>query len=763
MAAGFLDKYENIPTAELVAEPHVEANVLGGTGEPDGFESSAPSNNIGLALLKRWPWLVVGVIGGLILGLLYHTQQSPLFQSSAKLLVIKDRPNMVSGGVGSTSMTMVEDYVTTQVTLLQSELIHAVAAKTLQDSQFIQKPPASDRDRVNYMIGRFTAMRERETGTSQMTNIVSLTFRSGNPRDAAQYLSSIIEAYRSQLATIYSDASAKEAERAQRDIDNLINEINNVEQGKEGIIALKQEMESITHEDLQNMRSRLTTNVNDKIAMVRKLTEAVKKLKAISEVGPDRQARIDMLVYFGGQPRQTSITTLESRNPQDVLFTFKLQRTELAQKYGRDHSEMQALDGRIRMLEQLVSTQGPLERNQLDELAVFERVLMRERDTLSDQIEQTTQQIAQDEKKIERVGDLNARREIKLAQQRDLMQKRDQRKIDLTQLQGSRTSSGYKVEEVTRPTDGAQVAPILFRSLLFGLFLGLVAGGGLALTMELTDRSFRSPAEIRRRLGLPILGHIPRIRVDMPIERPSAAGIENSLVTFYRPTSTEAEAYRGVRTQLYFSTQGRGHQVIQITSPNPGDGKSTLAANLAISIAQSGKRVVLIDCDFRKPRVHKIFMLPKPDVGLASVMSGDAPLMSAVQTCEIENLSLMPCGPRPSNPAELLTSPKFSDVLRDLREKFDFVIVDTPPVLAVSDPSAVAPRVDGVLLVFRMTKNSRPVAERAREQLGAVGARMLGIVVNASNTRSSGYGGYGYAYQYEYQYAESYAEQEPAT
>ena len=219
----------------------------------------------------------------------------------------------------------------------------------------------------------------------------------------------------------------------------------------------------------------------------------------------------------------------------------------------------------------------------------------------------------------------------------------------------------------------------------------------------------RAPAG-RRRLGLPILGHIPRIKVDEPVERPSAAGIEASLVTYYRPTATEAEAYRGVRTQLYFSTKGRGHQVIQVTSPNPGDGKSTLAANLAISIAQSGKRVVLMDCDFRKPRVHKIFKLNKAELGLASVMSGEAELGSVIQPCEIENLSLIPCGTRPANPAELLTAPRYQDVLKQLRERFDFVIVDTPPILAVSDPSAVAPRVDGVILVFRMTKNARHVA-----------------------------------------------------
>ena len=751
MATASIDDYSSIPTAEAVSD------------FPDTFESTAPSQNLGLAILKRWPWIIVGVIGGVILGLLYHFQQKPVYQSSAQLLVIKNRPEMISGGT-TNSLTFVEDYVTTQVTLLKSELILMVAASKLQENQFQNRPPASDKDRVGYMTRNFTVMREREAGSNQFTNVLALTFRSGNPGDSAQYLRAIIEAYRAQLATLYSEASTREIERMEQDIRRIDNERNTIlkgtEKGKEGIEYLNREIQAITNEDLSSMRSRLTANVNDKLQMQKREAFLNRRIESIEKIGPNRSARMDLFIQYGGTPRQMNITQLDSRNPQDVLFSFQLQRTELSQKYGKDHPEIQSLDGRMRMLKELIALQAPEEKLQLDELAVLERTYRQERDTLKDQIDATTQQITQDEQKIKIVSALVSQKEQREFRLKELTAEGEKLAAEKGRMESTRTSGGYKVEDITKPTEGFQVAPSLYRSLLFGLFLGLIAGGGLALTMELTDRSFRSPSEIRRRLGLPILGHIPRLKIDEPAERPSATGIEPSLVSFYRPTSTEAEAYRGVRTQLYFSTQGRGHQVIQVTSPNPGDGKSTLAANLAISIAQSGKRVVLIDCDFRKPRVHKIFKLPKPDVGLASVMSGDAPLMTAVQGCEIENLSLMPCGPRPANPAELLTSPKFTEVLRDLRERFDFVIVDTPPVLAVSDPSAVAPRVDGVLLVFRMTKNARPLTERAREQLAAVGARMLGVIVNASAERSAGYGGYGYAYQYEYQYAESYTDQD---
>jgi capsular exopolysaccharide synthesis family protein len=215
-----------------------------------------------------------------------------------------------------------------------------------------------------------------------------------------------------------------------------------------------------------------------------------------------------------------------------------------------------------------------------------------------------------------------------------------------------------------------------------------------------------------------------------------------------------AEAFRGVRTALYFSTQGRGHQVIQFTSAEKGDGKSTLLANLAVSIAQSGKRTVLIDADFRRPRMHKLFPTVSRETGLASVMTGEAIPEQAAQPTVVPNLWLMPCGPRPGNPAELLTAPRFQEVLEELRSHFDFVLIDTPPVLLVSDPCAVAPRADGVILVVRLGKNNRPAAEQAGAMLASLGANVLGVMVNDSNQPSRyGYGhGYGYDYRYAYHY-----------
>jgi capsular exopolysaccharide synthesis family protein len=214
------------------------------------------------------------------------------------------------------------------------------------------------------------------------------------------------------------------------------------------------------------------------------------------------------------------------------------------------------------------------------------------------------------------------------------------------------------------------------------------------------------------------------------------------LCAYGRPGSAEAEAYRGVRTALYFGIGGDGCKVVQITSPDEGDGKTLLAANLAVTIAGSGKRVVLVDADLRRPCLHRLFGLPA-ESGLASVLAGEAEIPGAVRPSGVPGLWVLPCGPRPPNPAELLTSPRLPELLASLRERFDFVLLDTSALLAVSDPGAVAPRADGVLLVVRVGKNNRPQAERAREMLSALQATVAGVVVNGVGRR----GGYGYEHR----------------
>jgi polysaccharide biosynthesis transport protein len=299
------------------------------------------------------------------------------------------------------------------------------------------------------------------------------------------------------------------------------------------------------------------------------------------------------------------------------------------------------------------------------------------------------------------------------------------------------------VNRLDLPSIGGFDGPYWIQYVGVGGLMGFLAFSGLAYLLEMADRSYRNPDEIASDLGMPIIGHLPLATISRA-ERVDEK-VDSSIVTLHKARAPISEAFRGIRTSLFFGCQQSGIKVIQVTSPIPGDGKSTIAANIAVSVAQSGRRVCLVDCDFRRPRVAKIFGL-REDTGFVQVIGGKVELSQAIQQTTVDNLSALTCGRRPANPAELLSSEVFGDLIANLRNQFDFVIVDTPPMLAVSDPANVASHVDGVLLTIRLRRNLRPIATRAAQMLHAINANMIGVVVNGIGVggNSYGYGGYRY-------------------
>jgi capsular exopolysaccharide synthesis family protein len=322
----------------------------------------------------------------------------------------------------------------------------------------------------------------------------------------------------------------------------------------------------------------------------------------------------------------------------------------------------------------------------------------------------------------------------------------------LGQINLAKDYTGFINETMQAPEYGAEVWPNVPILLALAVAMGLVLGAGTCGAQEYFDRSFRDPDEVRRDLDLPLLTHVP----DLHRKRAEVAAgsrVHYSICSFHKPKSRESEVFRGLRTSLFFSGEGAGCSVIMSTSPNKGDGKSTMITNLAVSIAQAGYKVLLIDCDMRRPSSHKLLGLSNA-LGLSDLLGGNKKPGEVIQSTETENLSVITSGPCPSNPAELLTSPGFESFLKTAREKYRFVLLDCPPVLAVADPCIIAPRADGVVMVIRVAQDSRPQALRAKEMLQRVNGRILGVVVNASDeSTKNGYGSTGdstFAYGYDY-------------
>ena len=313
---------------------------------------------------------------------------------------------------------------------------------------------------------------------------------------------------------------------------------------------------------------------------------------------------------------------------------------------------------------------------------------------------------------------------------------------------------GTRVIELKAPTRAYQVGPSLLMTVGLGGLLGLALGGGLAFLLEKNANTFRDPDEVQHALGVPVWAHIPfykpkRKRLLKGDNDPFAV-LDPTLATAHHPASVMAEAIRSCRTHLFFempSAEGDG-KIIHITSPLPGDGKSTIAGNLAISIAQSNKRVLVIDCDLRRPQISDNFGVSDSD-GLTKVLNGDCEPGDACHATPVENLFVMPSGETPANPAEALTLGEMQRLLSLLRQKFDYIILDSPPLLVVTDPSILASMADAVLMTMRIRRKSRQNAKESLNVLRAVNAKVLGVLINNSDEAGSsdGYRGYGY-YRY---------------
>jgi capsular exopolysaccharide synthesis family protein len=274
-----------------------------------------------------------------------------------------------------------------------------------------------------------------------------------------------------------------------------------------------------------------------------------------------------------------------------------------------------------------------------------------------------------------------------------------------------------------------------------GAMLGLVLSFGLAFLLELADTSVRTPRDVQ---SVSVLGTIPTSDDDeIKIERVETACID-------APHSIFAEAFRNLRANLFFSAPAEQQGVVLITSPSGGNGKTTVATNLAISVALSGRRVLLIDANFRRASLPRIFPDMRPE-GLSNILIGQSRLADLAAPTSVPGLDVLGAGPAPPNPAELLGGSYLRDVVVDARSQYDQVIFDGPPLLLVSDALVLAGAVDGVLVVCQYRATSRGALQRSLAQLETINARVFGAILNLVETRAGGYFRKAYREFYEYQ------------
>jgi len=309
-------------------------------------------------------------------------------------------------------------------------------------------------------------------------------------------------------------------------------------------------------------------------------------------------------------------------------------------------------------------------------------------------------------------------------------------------LSNIRTNNIRMVDRAKVPS--GPFSPNRPRALALGLIIGLVGGLGVAFFLEYLDDSVSDPDQLERFVRVPFLGPVPLL------EPKSEGPLARDLIALKEPKSVYAEAYRAVRTSILFSSPDNPPRVFVVTSSGQQEGKTLTAVNLAVTMALNDKRVLLIDADMRKPRIHKIFGVDNK-FGLSNLIGGSPEVGMALKQTAVPSLMVIPSGPIPPNPSEMLGSARLGKLIGLLREKFDVVIFDCTPLIAVTDATVLATQVDGVILVIKSGATRRKILKRGVKQLEDVQAKIIGAVLNQVNVKNSSYY---YAYYYSHYYGE---------
>lgn len=720
-------------------------------------------------------WLATGVFCGLILGHLAYKHSGPEYQATEKILVSKrfnvpmrdeDGPDNTSGERG------------THIAVIMSPLIVEMA---VEQGNLRQLPSLrGSKDPVEDVLDCVKVQRTAGDDRS-VDNVFDIIVKNGNRKDAVAIADAVVEAYRTYLRELHD----RNVAQVQADIDAATDALNEKIRKKReeyaefrarAPIHLKAPVRGQNGE-----RVSVATNVHqENLEVLDKERQIILVKKA------ELQGRLQAAEAWlaSGRPREELAASIQlfsapqsragaSSDPKVALgggaassldgqlMQLIMQERRLLLEFGEDWPEVISTRSQIATIQEFYRLKGlpipgqelraavngaPTANSPRPRAAEFRTVGGRDIvDIYLVSLRQQLEGFGLRERELDRSYLAESAEARKLSvfleedrRHNDAIDRLDERwrayQAEEVKLTSLLTEPGYTLEVIAPARDQLSLKKIIK---MYGA--GVIAACGLICGLiflrEWQDTTLRSVEEIRNSLPLPILGSVPSFQTGGLKKHGSP--LQGALCYFHRPGSPEAEAYRSVRT-AFFVCVNDGQKVIQVTSPEPGDGKSTLISNLAVAVAQSGKRVLLIDSDLRRPTIHSLFGL-RQDFGATDVLKGDLDLLTAAQPTVVEGLSVLASGSLPPNPAELIASPAFETMLKSAEEEFDLVLVDTPPILAVSDPCIAAQRTDAMILVLRLAKNRRTAAKKATELIQTNNIPVIGVVCNGTDAAADGY------------------------
>jgi capsular exopolysaccharide synthesis family protein len=709
-----------------------------------------------LLVLRKHQWLILTFLLTVVtIVTIASFKMKPVYQASARVEVDRESQNNLpfQGGNSYDEYMDMENYIDTQTEILQSETLAFQTIKSMDlernpefggtPTTIISGPRESGGQRPAILGAFLGSLSVKRVPNSQL---IEVTFESSDPRLAAQIVNAHLQNYIEQNFRSKYDATTQASTWLSSELQELRDKVEKSENARiayerENQIWQIDEKQDITTQKLADL-SRAVTEAQTALAE----KEALYRMAASGNVDALPAAR-DNVVVQDIQRRKADLDA---------------QYADAVNLYGPNFPKVQ----------RLAAQQKEVEASLANARKTMVESIQQEYNTSRSRVQLLQQ--ALDQQKAE----ANAQAE-KLVQYHILQHDADSNKTLYDGLlqklkeagitAGLRSSNIRVVDPALAPTTPSR--PQKARNIVLAFLVGIIGGIGLAIFREYLDNTVKSPDDIETLTGLPSLAVVPSLpelngnhgrlaRLGRESAAPAPSGPRVEMLSYIQPKSQISEAFRALRTSLLLSQADHPPQVILVTSALPREGKTTAAVNLAVTLAQLGDRTLLMDSDLRKPGVRRALNLTggKESGGLSSYLAGVSTLDESIAPHPtISNLSALLTGPVPPSPADLLSSHRMREAIAELRRRFKFIVIDTPPIMAATDAVILSALTDGVLLVVRSGATPKEAFTRTRDLLAAVKCRLLGVVLNAVDSSAPDYY-YSYRY-YPYAYGYGYGEE----
>jgi succinoglycan biosynthesis transport protein ExoP len=725
---------------------------------PAEVEASFSPELVVRAVRKYWQILVALFVGSVVLACLYTANQVKIYEAVATVQLDPQPLTPMghsSNESGYDSYWSNQEYFATQYQVITSRRVSELVAKKLglsSDGAFQANlvgntktsTPTSIEDTAEMLRARL------KVEPIEDSRLARVKYTDADPARAQRILSAVVDTYVEQNLDTSLDATNKTVDWLDTQLTRLKSDLESQEMDLHDF-KIKYNLLSVSYDDQSNMVRAEIQQLNKDLTSLKGEKEAIAaRLAVLKNVNPDDPGEIP------------TTELLTNQNLGELRVAYENAKREAAtlraSGKGDNHPEMQGIAARVEVARAALT----------QELQNIKSGAQMELVNVNHQVGGLTDLYE------------SARHEALELNLKELEYARLQRSKENTEklfslvLERS-TESGLNkmapfnnVRVLDRPLK--PVVPVFPRTstnLAVGMVIGLLLGLAGATGREMMDRTVRNSEDIERELGLAALGALPDVTREggamtlgyygrQRARKKKKQGTESSnepesnsapeLLVHTHPKSVVAEAARAIRTNLMFMSPDNPYRCLLVTSAGPAEGKTTVAASIAIAIAQAGQRVCLVDCDLRKPRVHVLFK-ERNDKGVTGALLDPNQLRSFVTETEIPNLSILKAGPTPPNPADLMHSDAFGRLLEELRGEFDRVVIDSPPIGLVTDGVILSTRVDATVLVVRALTTRRDSAKRAVRSLRDVGANCAGFVLNAvASQQGYYYSGYYAAY-----------------